>query len=57
MTQNKVNVMTVESLLILLFYHFYNNIKLIQIGISCVYMEALLIHYDHNCKPHLVTLN
>ena len=57
MTQNKVNVMTVESLLILLFYHFYNNIKLIQIGISCVYMEALLIHYDHNCKPHLATLN
>ena len=46
-----------EMLLILLFYHFYNNIQLIKMEINCVYTETSLIHYDHNYKPHLLTLN
>ena len=46
-----------EYLLILLFYLFYNNIQLIKMEINCVYTETSLIPYDHNYKPHLVTLN
>ena len=49
--------MTMEYLLILLFYDFYNSIELIKLEINCVHMETSLIRYDHNYKPSLVTLN
>ena len=49
--------MTVKGLLILLSYHFNNNIQLLKLEINYVYMEPSFMNYDHNYMHHLVTLN
>ena len=57
MVQLKTDFMTVERMLIWIFYPFYNNNELIKLEINCAYMETSFIHYKHSYKPHLIILN